>query len=136
MTLENTSIEINEEDGIYEICVTKNLNTVRPFTVQILDLLGQAERNLGKSSIILATIPTIYFVFNVSDYSFTSPLMLSIDPSSNRSCFTGAIVDDQIALEGVESVVFRLSLPLDGVSIDNDATRVDIIDNDGKYRTS
>ena len=58
---------------------------------------------------------------------------MTLEPTSNSSCFSGVIVDDQIALEGIEDFSLQLRDPnVAGLVIGNDATIVNIIDDDRK----
>ena len=59
---------------------------------------------------------------------------MTLDPESNRSCFSGDIIDDLIALEIDENFDLLLRDPLlvSGVLIgQGNRTMVIIIDNDG-----
>ncbi len=59
---------------------------------------------------------------------------MTLDPESNRSCFSGDIIDDLIALEIDENFDLLLRDPLlvSGVLIgQRNRTMVIIIDNDG-----
>lgn len=59
--------------------------------------------------------------------------MVTLEPSSNLSCFSGSIVDDLIGLEGIEDFMLRLRDPnLPGVLVGNNVTIVNIVDDDGK----
>jgi hypothetical protein len=75
----------------------------------------------------------IYSVF-ILDYEPLSPISVTLEPSSNRSCFTGRVVDDLIGLEGVEDFMVRLRDPeVPGVQVGNNATMIAVVDDDGKY---
>lgn len=70
-----------------------------------------------------------------ADYvSFTPTLKVTIPPDSNRSCFTGQVIEDQIALEGTEDFILQLqdSLTTGLIVGDNDQTIVEIIDTNGE----
>ena len=59
-------------------------------------------------------------------------MILSAGPAG-QTCFTGDIIDDELALEPVEEFTLRLRDPvLQNVIIGNDETVVRIIDDDGK----
>ena len=59
--------------------------------------------------------------------------MVILEPMSNRSCFRGFIVNDQIGLEGMEAFTIRLVDPqMSNVLTRNVTTIVNIIDDDGK----
>ncbi len=61
---------------------------------------------------------------------------VTLGPTINISCFSSRIVDDRIALEGIEDFSIRLRDPnMVGVMIGNDATVVNIIDDDGKRKS-
>ena len=66
--------------------------------------------------------------------SFSPTLKVVIPADSNRSCFTGEVIEDQVALEGTEDFVLQLQDPMTtGVLIgDNDQTVVEIIDTNGE----
>lgn len=60
-------------------------------------------------------------------------LSVTLEPNSNRSCFVGVVVDDSIGLEGIEDFTLGLSGPgVSGVSVGNNVTVVNIVDDDGK----
>lgn len=61
-------------------------------------------------------------------------LSVTLEPSSNRSCFTGVVVDDLIGLEGIEDFTLGLRGPgSPSVLLGNNVTIVNIVDDDGKY---
>ena len=64
-------------------------------------------------------------------------MTLPAGPAS-QTCFTGDIIDDQLALEPVEQFILRLRDPrVQNVVIGNDETIIKIIDDDGMcVRTS
>jgi hypothetical protein len=47
-SLEDTFVSINESDGQFMACVTKNLATIREITLEIFDVdIGSAQRIIG-----------------------------------------------------------------------------------------
>ena len=59
---------------------------------------------------------------------------MTLEPFSNISCFNGAIVDDEIGLEGTEGFTVSIRDPaVSGIEIGNDATVVNIVDDDGNF---
>ena len=58
---------------------------------------------------------------------------VTLEPLSNRTCFTGEIINDVIALEGVEDFVLLLGDPMeDGILLAIDRAVVIIVDDDGE----
>ncbi len=52
VSLEEVSISVNESEGMYMTCVTKDRDTIQPVTVEVFDSdSGSAQRGLGKPSI-------------------------------------------------------------------------------------
>ena len=48
ISLEETSISVTESDAQYMTCVLKDLDTIRPLTVEIFDVdRGSAQRIIG-----------------------------------------------------------------------------------------
>lgn len=60
-------------------------------------------------------------------------MTLSAGPAG-QTCFTGDIVDDELALEPVEEFTLRLRDPaMQNILVGNDETIVRIIDDDGEF---
>ena len=78
---------------------------------------------------------TTSFLSLCADYVELTPpeaVTLAAGPAG-QTCFTGDIIDDQLALEPVEQFTLRLRDPvLQNVLVGNDETVVRIIDDDGK----
>ena len=66
----------------------------------------------------------------------TPPQVVSLPAGpAGHSCFRGDIVDDKLALEGLEQFSLRLRDPvIRGILIGNDRTTVSIIDDDGRHQ--
>lgn len=78
------------------------------------------------------TFPLICFFH--SDYvELTPPQVVTLPPGpTSESCFSGDIIDDEIALEPDEFFTLKLLNPLTpGAAVGNDETTVNIIDDDG-----
>jgi len=78
--------------------------------------------------VISFSLPLIVYV----DYE---PLgtTVTLEPLSNRTCFTGEIINDVIALEGVEDFVLLLQDPMeDVILLAIDRAVVIIVDDDGE----
>lgn len=63
--------------------------------------------------------------------------LISIDPTSDRTCFNGIIIDDLIGGEGIEFFTLDILEPQQpGVVIGLDETTINIDDDDGKLYLS
>ena len=45
--LSEAMISVNESDALYVACVNKSHSTVRPVTVEVVDIPGTAQRRIG-----------------------------------------------------------------------------------------
>ena len=74
-------------------------------------------------------------LFSVVDYRPVPQRIISIEPTDDRTCFQGIIIDDVIGLEDVESFTLSIELPAqDGVELGLDISTINIIDDDGRLR--
>lgn len=141
----------NESEGKYTMCIVKDKETVRSVIVSLTDIPGTAERNIGTYTHKLFLHPPFLsmYVFTYvciqihmlyliiwfhTDYQSVPQRLITIQPTSDRTCFSGVIIDDKLGLEGEET--FTLSLekpPVDGVVVGQDKTNINILDDDGTY---
>ena len=73
--------------------------------------------------------------FSIVDYTAIL-LTVTVAAGETSSCFTGAIIDDLIALEGTESFDLEITSTSpggNGVIIGLTPTRISITDNDSKW---
>lgn len=68
-----------------------------------------------------------------TDYDPSSiPTSVTLEPSSDRICFNGTILNDQVALEGMETFDLRISdRVMPGIRIGTEITTVIITDDSG-----
>lgn len=68
-----------------------------------------------------------------TDYDLSSiPSSVTLEPSSDRTCFNGTILNDQVGLEETESFGLRISDPaMPGIRIGTEITTVIITDDSG-----
>ena len=72
-------------------------------------------------------------LFLSPDYQSVPQRIVSIEPLSNLTCFSGQIVDDLIGLEGNEFFTLLIEETTQGgVVVERDLTTIYIIDDDGK----
>ena len=81
------------------------------------------------------------FVFNAGDDYVILPPLNFVIPASESSvqlCVSFRVVDDNLALEGVEQFEFFFeNLPSYSVTVGDQSTlRVNITDNDGRYTSN
>ena len=68
-----------------------------------------------------------------TDYVPLGTTSVTLDPLQNRTCFSGEIINDLIALEETEDFRLLLQDPtMDGVLLATDRTVVTIVDDDGE----
>lgn len=74
------------------------------------------------------------FPLGGSDYNST-PAVLLFKSNSSTAIVSVQILDDNIVEERIESFIVEVLSILDyrGISFDNNSTRINIIDDDGKY---
>ena len=68
-----------------------------------------------------------------TDYVPLGTTSVTLDPLQNRTCFSGEIINDAIALEETEDFWLLLQDPMmNGVLLATDRAVVIIVDDDGK----
>ena len=68
-----------------------------------------------------------------TDYVPLGTTSVTLDPLQNRTCFSGEIINDLIALEETEEFRLLLQDPtMDGVLLATDRAVVTIVDDDGE----
>ena len=54
--LGQTLISVNESDAEYVVCVNKSHSSVRPVTVEVVDVPGTAQRRIGNNALPLSVL--------------------------------------------------------------------------------
>ena len=72
-------------------------------------------------------------ILSSTDYRPPRIRFITLKSDARRSCFNGDIINDDIALEGVETFSLNIEKPVLGrVVVDQNTTNINIIDDDGK----
>lgn len=75
-----------------------------------------------------------YVHYSTADYQSVPQRLITIQPTSDRTCFSGIIIDDELGLEGEETFTLTFEKPpVDGVVVGQDKTNINILDDDGTY---